>query len=326
MASAHSISGLHAILNPDAIRPGVNLKDLEHSMINSGYIKTAFDAEPQDKLDADLSNYAKQLGMSDFGGKSPVTYSKPATSKPALSKQATSKPAPLPTTDDSDDDDDLFYTHKERVPEEEDEEPVDDLDEPTVEDPVLNERTQEQKRKAQIDAVLGYDEGGGVDLESEKQEDAKCNMLAQIDDLRTTLLDDGVDISRIPEVDTKSTFQEVENTLRILQYKSDHNRYCTFAEELFLFAAVGLEEVFDGKKQYLGKKPNLKGYHNHMNVKLRRMRHETGRLVNGFMKDNNISPGWRFLMEFVPSMVLYSKAKQEEEDTDINDEDEDKEQ
>lgn len=312
--SPHSISGLHAIMNPDAIKPGVNLKDLEHNMINSGYIKTALEPEPQDKLDADLSSYARQLGMTDFGGKVTATGNKKST--PVV------KPTPKPSSiEDSDSEDDLFYSHKERVPEDEEEtdDVTDDLDE--VEDPALQERTQEQKRKAQIDQVLGYDaDGNGVDLESEKQEDAKCNMLAQIDDLRTTLLDDGVDISRIPEVDTKSTFSEVENTLRILQYKSDHNRYCTFAEELFLFAAVGLEEVFDGKKQYLGKKPNLKGYHTHMNVKLRRMRHETGRLVNGFMKDNNIGPGWRFLMEFVPSMVLYSKAKQEEEDADIDDE------
>lgn len=310
--SSYSISGLHAILNPDTIKPGVNLKELEHSMLKGGYISKPLEPEPQDKLDDDLSSYAAQIGIDGFGNKSN------ASKKPTMNSRPT-KPAPV---EEEESDDDLFYSHKE-VKEEEEDTTMDDILEDTeeAEDPVLNQRTQEQKRKAQIDSVLGYDDGG-VDFESEKQEDAKCNMLAQIDDLRTTLLDDGVDLSRIPEVNTKSTFSEVENTLRILQYKSDHNRYCTFAEELFLFAAVGLEEVFDGKKQYLGKKPNLKGYHNHMNVKLRRMRHETGRLVNGFMKDNNISPAWRFLMEFVPSMVLYSKAKQEEEDADIDDSDE----
>jgi hypothetical protein len=314
--SSYSISGLHAILNPDVIKPGVNLKELEHSMINGGYISKPLEPEPQDKLDAELSSYAAQIGIDGFGNKPKDTKE---TKPDPVVKKTVRPPLTKPNTTE-DDEDDPFYTHKENTETDNDDD-IDDVDEDTeeVEDPVLNQRTQEQRRKAQIDAVLGY-ENNDIDFESEKQEDTKCNMLAQIDDLRTALLEDAVDISRIPEVSTKSSFSEVENTLRILQYKLDHNRYCFLAEELFLFAAAGLEEVFDGKKQYLGKKPNLKGYSSHVNVKLRRMRNETGRLVNGFMKDNNISPAWRFLIEFIPSMVLYSREKQREEEEDIDDE------
>ncbi len=77
-----------------------------------------------------------------------------------------------------------------------------------------------------------------------------------------------------------------------------------------LFGAYALEELFDGKRMWLGRyQPDLTGWHNNVNVKLKRMRHDTGQLMSGIMHDYNIGSGARLLLELVPNLVLYSKLR-----------------
>ncbi len=175
----------------------------------------------------------------------------------------------------------------------------------------LHSRTQEEERRAHIDSVMG-DSGGnnGFSFDKEKREDEKCNMLAEIDSLLTTLADEDTNLDRIPKVDRESEYAEVESVLKMLRYKNDNTRYCSFAEEFLLFGAYGLEELFDGKNLWFSRyKPDLTGWHNHVNIKLRRMKHDTSSLVSGVMQDYNIGPGARILLELVPNMILYSKMK-----------------
>jgi hypothetical protein len=171
----------------------------------------------------------------------------------------------------------------------------------------------EQERREHIDTVMGNTDSGGFSFEKEKREDVKCAMLAEIDSLMGSLVEEDIDLTRIPRVDRNSSYDEVEAVLKMLRHKNDHTRYCSFAEEFLLFGAYGLEELFDGKRTWFGRyQPDLTGWHNHVNIKLRRMRHDTGQLVNGVMQDYNIGPGARVLLELLPNMVLYSKMRKQQ--------------
>lgn len=180
----------------------------------------------------------------------------------------------------------------------------------------LHTRTVEEERRAHINSVNAeMGASMGVSFEREKREDAKCQMLEEIDSLMFSLQEEEADLSRIPRVDKNSTFDEVEGVLKMLRHKNDRSRYCSFAEEFLLFGAYGLEELFDGKRTWFGRyRPDLTGWHNHVNVKLRRMRHDTSTLVSGIMQDYNIGPGARLLLELVPNMVLYSKMRKQQHD------------
>jgi len=74
-----------------------------------------------------------------------------------------------------------------------------------------------------------------------------------------------------------------------------------------------MEELFNGENVWLGRySPDLTGWHSQVQVKLRRMRHDTSTLVSGIMSDYNIGPGLRILLELVPSMFMYSKMRKQQ--------------
>ena len=150
-------------------------------------------------------------------------------------------------------------------------------------------------------------------IEKEKEEDTKSQLLEQIDMLRITLEDEGIDLGRIPEVDNNSTLEKIQEVHKILRLKNDRNRYCSFAEEFIMFGAHALEEIFDGKRVWLRRySPDLTGWHNTVNVKLRRMRYDTSNLVSGVMQEYNVDSGVRILLELVPSMFLHSKMRKQQ--------------
>jgi len=80
-----------------------------------------------------------------------------------------------------------------------------------------------------------------------------------------------------------------------------------------MFGAHALEEIFDGKRVWFNRySPDLTGWHNTVNVKLRRMRYDTSNLVSGVMQDYNIGSTTRIALELVPSMFLHSKMRRQQ--------------
>jgi hypothetical protein len=184
-------------------------------------------------------------------------------------------------------------------------------DKPT-EDTQLNYMTIEQKKQNYVNEVLqdiNNDEELEFDIDKERDEDEKNNLLEQIDALRATLDDDGVSTTNVPHVTKDNTISDIKNVHKILILKNNRNRCCSFAEEAILAAAYGLEYLFDGKNEWLGKKPDLVGWNNTVRIKLRRCRFQTSTLVKEMMQDYNMGPGVQLLFELIPSMFLYSKQK-----------------
>lgn len=179
------------------------------------------------------------------------------------------------------------------------------------EDKQLNDMTDEQTKQEKINKVLkGIDDKElEFNIEKEKDDDDKASLFEQIDMLKTTLEDEGIDVSGVPNVNKHSNIKDVQNVYKILRLKNDRNRYCSFAEELILAGAYGLEYVFDGKKEWFGRKPDLIGWPDTVKVKLRRMRYETSTFVQDVMQEYNMSSGVRLALELLPSMFLYSRNR-----------------
>jgi hypothetical protein len=340
----HILKGFDAIVNPDNVRSGVDLKALERQMISGGIVtQTVREKDPSDKLNDALSIAAKKLGINfdDVGtSKRPAAQNAQTTSTERVSSPYRAPQTPQRTTPaqrdngfgtpvhNNDDGDDQINDHHEDNGDNEDDDSDHGDYRPEETPPDIFARSQpsgnvggslltktlEQERRSHIDSVVGYTQSNpDFSLEKEKREDLKCSMLAEIDSLLTSLSMEEVNLERIPTVNMKSTYEEVETTLKILRHKNDQTRCCTFAEEALMFAAYALEDLFDGKQVWFGRwSPDLTGYHNQMNVKLRRVRYDTGQIVGAIMEDYNIGPGFRIGLEIIPNMFLYSKMRKQQ--------------
>jgi hypothetical protein len=175
----------------------------------------------------------------------------------------------------------------------------------------LRNMTQEERKQEKISQVLNNidDRELEFNIEKEKEEDDRASLMEQIDMLRITLEDDGIDISGIPKLIKNSSMKEVQTVYKILRLKNDRNRYCSFAEELILSGAYGFEYLFDGKKEWFGRQPDLTGWSSTVKIKLRRMKFETSTFVGEVMAEYNMSAGMRLVLELLPSMFLYSRNR-----------------
>lgn len=308
--NAHVLTGLPAILNHEYIKPGIDLKAITDRYVTGGNKPTK---GPQEKFNDEMAKISQEFGIS-LDVLTPRRDSSSANSAAAVIVAPPVVPVAMPPADDT---------------------PANDIDteEPAPVSPQwikptstlgpdfqfdngssLREHTYEQERRGHINRV-NAEMGAAVEvsLENEKREDIKHQMLEQIDALYDTLKEEGVDLSRISRPTAQSSYDDVNGVLKMLLYKNDRIRYCSFAEEFLLFGAYELEDLFNGKRTFFGKyRPDVTGWHNHVNVKLRRMRHDTSALVSDIMHDYQIGPAMRLLLELVPNFVMYSKMKKQQ--------------
>jgi hypothetical protein len=172
--------------------------------------------------------------------------------------------------------------------------------------------TVEEKKQTHINSVLNNIDTNNDDADfviAADEEDEMARMLEQIDLLKTNLSNEGIELSKVPDVGINSSKKEIKNVLKILQIKNDRLRYCDFFEEGILAFAYGLETIFNGDREFFGNKIDLTGYSDTVKVKLRRMRYDTSNFVSGIVQSHNISSGWRIILELIPSLFLYSRDR-----------------
>ena len=171
--------------------------------------------------------------------------------------------------------------------------------------------TLEEQKQRVVNGVLNDldDKNLSFNIDKEKEADDKMYILEQIDTLRHTLQQDGFDVSNITIVDKNNSMSEIKNVHDILRLKDDRNQCCTMGENLILTGAQAMEFIFDGKKVWMGRTPDLVGWQNTVRVKLRKMRYHTSTFVGDIMREYNISPGMRIFIDLMLSMFLYSKSR-----------------
>lgn len=157
-------------------------------------------------------------------------------------------------------------------------------------------------------------------LEKDQQDELRALRLDQIAAMRESLLDDGIDCSKIPEVTSDSDDVLIESVHRLLNIRSDRAKYSTFAEEFILTGVMGLETLFDGQNIYFGKyRPDLTGWNQSVLAKIKKVRPEMGALVGSVMREYQISPWFRIMFELVPSALLHMRLQaQKNTKTDIS--------
>ncbi|MDE2097739.1 MAG: hypothetical protein KGL39_10860 [Patescibacteria group bacterium] len=180
--------------------------------------------------------------------------------------------------------------------------------------------SEEQERRAHISEILGsvHEQARtATGAERSRVLDYKASLLEQIGHLRQTLEEEGIGTEMVPAVTMESSVEEIESTRNMLQLKNDRNRCSTLAEEVILGGAEVLESVLDGTRAIplLGLKPDYTNYHNTVNVKLHRMRHETAQIVRGIVDKYKIGPTARMVMELLPSLFLYPRQQRKQRGT-----------
>lgn len=332
-----SIAGMGMLVDTTGIAPGYNPLDFEDQIINgqNAYSnqrkKESFVQELDnqlERLDAELSgptsSSARQLPtMGNFNTSNLGNGGNGGFNSSEIDQLFANIDAPLPSSNfssSSSSSNSFNYNNYNNTPR---------VDEGMFEDPSLNFMTNEERRQNVVRNVFDeFNKEGETDsnvpvfsIAKEKEEDEKQRNLEQISFLRETLMEEGEDLSRIPNVNSSNSLSEIEAVLKHLVLKNDRKRCCSFAEECILLGAHAIEWIFDGKKTYFGYKPDMVDWHKSVQTKLRRMRHDTSNVVSSIMSEYKMGSGTRIALELLPSMFLYSKMrKSQHNDTITEDE------
>ena len=318
------------LLDDDEDLDDLNIDDLEKSIISgTSHTKKSKPVDLAREYGKEIEDLGRRFGVKNNGGIVPskglgslsvdkdepndiddlLNWSPDEKDKPI--KSADYK-APYNLVDDDDTDDDpevptTYYPTSNARP------ASNEWSANRPQDEQLNRMTNEERKQDHVNRVLGSMEKTNNDdaefVQQEDEEDEMARIMEQIDLLRSNLESEGVDLSRIPDVNSGTSKKEAKAVLRILQIKNDRLRYCDFFEEGILAIAYGLEGVFNGQREIFGSKIDLTGYSDTVKVKLRRMRYDTSNFVSSIMQGYNISSGWRIALELVPSLFLYSRDR-----------------
>lgn len=281
------IIGLGKLVNLQNVKSGINPVDYEDLDADIKRVETVVDdsKDARTKLSRELANIAKGIGISDIVADDEDDVSEVEADESDSESSDNSS--------DGNSSDSESSTKSGR---------------PT--DTYLRKLTREEKLRGQFNHVLS-DIGARGDpymFEHEKKEDKKAAMLEEIDSLWTSLVRDGIDLSRIPEPTRDTPYEDVDTTLQILRHKNDRVRCTTFAEEFILWAASTVEDWCDGETVYFGRyKPDMTDWTDQVRIKLRRVRHDTSEVVSSLMSDYNISPFMRILLELIPNAFMQSR-------------------
>jgi hypothetical protein len=272
--------GMSTIFNKEEIKNDINLKTVEKE-----FIKKSLDIEEVDK-DNDLLSY------------NPINEYKNLINEISTTTESANESS---SDDDISEYNDIIEFTKPTKP------PLKSYDD----DDFSYKLTQEQQNQKIVDKVLNFEnnDNENFNIDDENREDMKLTLLEKIDNLTEELEDDGVNLSKIPKVDYTSDLEKIEYVAKLLMLKSNRNRYSNLGEEFILAIAGGLEILCDGKRDFLGVKPNLVGYSDVVKVKLRRVKNDTSQIVSNVVEKYEMSPIMTLLIELVPSLFLHSRRR-----------------
>lgn len=154
------------------------------------------------------------------------------------------------------------------------------------------------------------------EIEREDDEEQRADMIADIEQLLAALEADGVDITRYENMkpDSHASTREVGAYLRTLQKRMDRNRGSAIVDELLLFGVTLLEDIFDGKHEWFGYRPDLTGFSNTARTKMRRLRPESAVLASSVLQSHSLGPASRILLELAPAAFLHAHQRRQRHD------------
>lgn len=180
----------------------------------------------------------------------------------------------------------------------------------------LKYHTEEQKKQSHINNVMSKLTGemssgpGGVfTIEDERRNDWRVNALADIEDLKQVLEDEGEDLSRVPLTNDSSPDELIISVRNTLRYKNNRKQDSSLFEQVATSLAHGAEDIFNGEREFFGCKPDLTDWHHSVVRKLRRRRYETAEFVSAVMSEYGVSGGYRLALELFLDAFLHHKSR-----------------
>ena len=262
-----------------------NLDQLEQSVMN----KTTIPSSTPEKVDVDYDKILQEPMFDES-----YSFSKSSFSLPPISESAPSAP-PKP-----------FIPPSNAI----------------QRDPILSSYTEEEKREREINNVLrdlNVHPDDTKFIADREEEDEKIKLLERIDSLKTIIESEGTEVKNIPPVNSSTPLKDLRLYAQMLQVKYDGIRYSDAFQELILAGAYGLEVIFNGKREFFGARVDLTDYSSVVKTKLRRLHYDTGTFVQSVMKNHNVSPGVRILLELLPTLFLHAhKRGQQKNDNIVN--------
>ncbi len=283
------ISGMGDLISPEFTGGSLNLEDLEKQFLGARARVT----NPEEKLRADLTATARELGL-DFADLTPregtpigTRTNTPRNDATPLQRASTPYGSPRPESTPRDD---FGFQYSSPRP--------------------FSVVTEEQEHRQHINSVMSDMRTPVVSFDAAKEHDDKLLLLAEIDELKNQLSATGTDISNVGAVNPQSSMDDIKTVRNVLRLKDDRNKYSQLANELIMLGAHAVEELFNGERVWLGRyRPDMRGWHNHVQVKLRRMQYDLSNFTGSIVQDYNIGSSTRLFMELIPSAILYSKQK-----------------
>ena len=178
--------------------------------------------------------------------------------------------------------------------------------------------TKEHERSQHINEFLrddSDDDDDTYDMNPERIEDNEAMIVEQIEHLKTELESEGCDVSKY-EINKGDSYDHIKKIWEKLKLKSQYKTYSNMFDEGVLLIANGVEWAFDGKKDYYGYRPNMDGWSDTVNLKLKRMRLETATLISGVIQRYKMSSGISIFAQLAVSGILYSVTKSKSIETD----------
>lgn len=177
-------------------------------------------------------------------------------------------------------------------------------------------RTREEERHAQIQDFIRRDGGNPDDhislLDKEKMEDRKADLLEKIDSLWSTL-EEEVDLKRITRPGPSTPLPEIEMIYKTLLMKMNRIRYSGLADDMILMGVSFIEDLFDGKRVFFGRyQPDMTDWNKQVQIKLRRMRHDTGTIASEVAEAAGMSTGMRIALELVPNGIMHARKRKQQ--------------
>ena len=173
--------------------------------------------------------------------------------------------------------------------------PVTDYSRPTYSEPAtynlpkiehkdkyFNQVTQEEMRKSVMSQIIPktVDDPYMNIIDQEQQENDKTGLLAQISSIIEVLESEnvkGLEKYKVSETDSYDKIKKVHSVIMNLHLT---RRYQEIFETGITEFAGFIESTFDGKKEVLGYKPNMKNYRMVASNSMRKLRPQTMQIVN----------------------------------------------
>lgn len=191
-----------------------------------------------------------------------------------------------------------------------------DLDQPARQvrefDTYNQHQTHEQRNSAIISGALGGLQKEAFSLQKVRDDEKKYNMLSNIEQLKTALTSYKVDLSKVKNLTTDDSLEDIENLYKSLLFKLDSIRYTETGMNVLTLGVYFLEWLFDGKKKYFGTKPNLSGWHSTAAVKMQRVSYPISQGVSKIMNGYDYGDSVRVALELLPSAFIHMKSMADE--------------